>query len=181
MDYILWITFILALLLSFSALFFVVLPLLTKQPPLLPVDDDRLANLLARKDSTLRAIKELEFDHQVGKISEEDYQRFNQRLSRQAIGLIQQLEKLTPESVALDEQLEAEIAHRRQTKAPAKVQEKGRDAAKTTPVGTPLPSSVMATPSAKRFCTECGARVDVNFKFCANCGAPVTVAEAVQG
>jgi len=172
MDYMLWITLLLALLLSFAALFWVVLPLLTKQPPLLQVEDDRLTDLLARKDSALRAIKELEFDHQVGKISEEDYQRFNQRLSRQAIGLIQQLEKITPESAALEEELEAEIAKHRQAQAPA------RDLKTPSPVAVRPP--VVAASGTTRFCTQCGTRLDANFKFCGNCGTPVALAEAVK-
>lgn len=172
MDFMLWITLTVALLLSLAALGYVVLPLLSKQPPLLQVEDDRLADLLARKDSALRALKELEFDHQVGKISEEDYQRFNQRLSRQAIGLIQQLEKITPESATLDEQLEAEIARRRHAQTPANLQK----AASPVVVSTPM----VIRNGSPRFCTQCGTRLDTNFKFCGNCGTPVAVAEAVK-
>jgi len=172
MDYILWITLIFALLFSLVALSYVVMPLLTKQPPLLPVDDDRLADLLARKDSALRAIKELEFDHQVGKINAEDYLRFNQRLSRQAIGLIQQLEKITPESTALDEQLEQAIASRRQAQPATPLP----NAASINTVGTPVGS----TSAPSRFCTECGTRLEPSNKFCANCGASVPVADAVE-
>lgn len=159
----LWITLTFALLLSLAALAYVVLPLLTKQPPLLQVEDDRLTELLARKDSALRALKELEFDHQVGKISEEDYQRFNQRLSRQAIGLIQQLEKITPESSALDEQLEAEIAQRR----------RAQPSVNSQPPAKIAPASVPAPAGALRFCTQCGAQLDPNHKFCGNCGTPI--------
>jgi hypothetical protein len=166
MDAMLWITLSLALLLSLAALAYVVLPLLTKQPPLLQVEDDRLTDLLARKDSALRAIKALEFDHQVGKISADDYQRFNQRLSRQAITLIQQLEQITPASAALDEQLEASIAQRRQAKPPPN-QPKTVSQPVAKAVGTP------------HFCTQCGARMDINFKFCANCGAPVAMTAAI--
>lgn len=173
MEFMLWITLLLALLLSLAALAYVVLPLLTKQPPLLQVEDDRLTDLLARKDNAVRAIKELEFDYQVGKISEEDYQRFNQRLSRQAITLIQQLEKITPESAALDEHLEAAIAERRQAQKPVKAQKMTLSAPPSAPVVT--------STAVTRFCTECGARLDVNFKFCASCGAPVKLGEAVKG
>lgn len=172
MEPMLWITLLLALLLSLAALAYVVLPLLSKQPPLLPVEDDRLTDLLARKDSAVRALKELEFDHQVGKISEEDYQRFNQRLSRQAITLIQQLEKIKPESVELDERLETEIAQRRQAHQSAKPQKVTSGVAISAPLAT--------ASAATRFCTECGAKVDTTFKFCANCGAPLKAVEAIQ-
>lgn len=165
----LWITLAFALLLSLAALAYVILPLLVKQPPLLQVEDDRLTDLLVRKDSALRAIKELEFDHQVGKISEEDYQRFNQRLSRQAISLIQQLEKITPESATLDAQLEAEIARRRH--APPTVNGQS-------------PKAVLVSPPAAigtlRFCTQCGTALDPMHKFCGNCGTPVTATTKAQ-
>ncbi len=174
MDATLWITLILALLVSLAALFYVIGPLVAKQPPLLQVEDDRFADLLARKDSALRAIKELEFDHQVGKIDAADYQRLNERLRRQAITLLQQLEQITPLSAALDEQLEAEIAQRRQAR-PASTPAK--------PVSAPVMQPVATAAGATHFCTQCGARLDTSFKFCANCGASVTagtVAVAVE-
>jgi len=162
----LWITLLSALLVSLLALAYVVLPLLTRQAPLLQVEDDRLTDLLARKDGALRAIKDLEFDHQVGKISGEDYERFNQRLSRQAIVLIQQLEKIAPESSALDTQIEAEIAQRRKALSPAATQRSATNG-----------SSTNGSTNATRFCTECGAQLEANHKFCANCGAPVAKVE----
>ncbi|MCE7979830.1 MAG: zinc ribbon domain-containing protein [Caldilinea sp. CFX5] len=166
MDATLWITLILALLVSLAALFYVIGPLVAKQPPLLQVEDDRLSDLLARKDSALRAIKELEFDHQVGKIDAADYQRLNDRLRRQAITLLQQVEQITPMSASLDEQLEAEITQRRQAKpAPTSVKL----------VSAPVMPPVVTAAGATHFCTQCGVRLDTSFKFCANCGAPVTV------
>lgn len=165
MDITLWLTLILALLISLAALFYVIGPLVAKQPPLLQVEDERLTDLLARKDRAVRAIKELEFDHQVGKIDAEDYQRLNQRLSRQAITLIQQVEQITPASATLDEQLEAEIAQRRQAKPPT------TSTISAKPVNLPATAAATVT----RFCTECGARIDTNFKFCANCGTPVAM------
>ena len=164
----LWITLLSALLVSLLALAYVVLPLLTRQAPLLQVEDDRLTDLLARKDGALRAIKDLEFDHQVGKISGEDYARFHQRLSRQAIVLIQQLEKIAPESQALDTQIEGEIAQHRKALASPAMQPNTNG---STPTGST---------STTRFCTECGALLEAKHKFCANCGAPVAKAEAVQ-
>lgn len=169
MDATLWITLLLALLVSLAALFYVIGPLVAKQPPLLQVEDDRLSDLLARKDSALRAIKELEFDHQVGKIDAADYQRLNDRLRRQAITLLQQLEQITPLSAALDEQLEAEIAQRRQAKpAPTLIK----------PASVPTIQPVAAAAGAAHFCTQCGTRLDTSFKFCANCGAPVMAGAA---
>ncbi len=158
-----------ATVISLAAVFWVVLPLLQPGRGDLIVEDDRLSQLLTRKDATLRAIKELEFDYHVGKIEEEDYKRLDQRLRRQAIGYMQQIEKLAPDMAALDDALEAEIAKRRKTHA--------------VPTGALAAESKAAngsgahapdTPSGEvRFCTNCGMALEPTHKFCANCGTPV--------
>lgn len=167
----LWITLLIALLISGVALAYVLQPLLDRHPPALLVDDDRLTELLARKDSTLRALKDLEFDQQVGKLSAEDYNRFYERLSRQAIALIGQIEKVTPQGSALDEALEAEIAKQRRA-LPARTNGVAKPAA-TTPVLATNGATNTAATDATLFCTECGTRLQPGFKFCGNCGAPV--------
>ena len=167
----LWITLLVAILIAGVALAYVLWPLFTRQPLALLVEDDRLTELLARKDSTLRALKDLEFDRQVGKLSEEDYTRLYERLSRQALVLIGQIEKVTPESNALDEALEAEIAKQRRA-VPAR--NGAMKSAATVPVASPNISTNPASTAPVHFCTECGTRLQPGFKFCANCGAPVT-------
>lgn len=182
----LWMTLLLALLLSLGALAYVLWPIVSQKMPAMPVENDELADLLARKDRALRSIKELEFDHQVGKISDEDFQRFNFRLSRQAIALIQQVEKLTPATNELDEALETEITKLRQVQAKRRVSTDATDDAITVN-GTAKPAVVTSIPAAAgetakskaRFCTECGTKLEPSFKFCANCGAP-TVASVAQ-
>jgi hypothetical protein len=167
MDPLLWATVLIAVALSALAVLYVVRPLLAPGPAPVMLEDDRLSELLARKDTVLTAIKELEFDYQVGKVSEEDFQRLDQRLRRQAIGLIQQIEKLAPESATLDERLEAEIAQLRRTQDRA---------SQPAPVASAANSAVLvngdALPAA-RFCTNCGQPLEPAHKFCAYCGAPV--------
>lgn len=163
----LWITVFLALIISLAALAYVLWPLIDPNADVVVVEDDRLTELISRKDALLSAIKDLEFDYQVGKLSEEDYQRFNQRLRRQAVAYIQQIEKLAPETASLDEALEAEIARQRQ------VQDGRSGAADAKPARPgPRPQKEPATPKV-RFCTNCGQPVEPTHKFCANCGTPV--------
>ncbi|HRW03969.1 MAG TPA: zinc-ribbon domain-containing protein [Caldilineaceae bacterium] len=180
----LWITLLLALLIALAALGYVIWPLISREVPLLPVEDSRLTDLLARKDAALRAIKDLEFDHQVGKIADEDYQRLRERLNRQAIVLLQQLERFAPESATLDAQLEAEIAALRQVQATNRAESSsvGSTAVNTAALSPSSPAPADgADPAASaavaagtvRFCTECGVRIDPSFKFCANCGSPI--------
>ena len=185
------IALLIAFVLSLAALAFVVWPLLKPGPAPVIVEDDRLTELLGRKDAVMMAIKELEFDYNVGKLSEEDYQLYDQRLRRQAVGLLQQIEQVAPQSAGLDATLEAEIARRRRVAepsaagvrqpAPAAVAAGGRP---TTAVPVPaatIPAAVTAPlnggngDAKPRFCTNCGNRLEPHHKFCANCGAPAGV------
>jgi len=104
-----------ALLASGLAIAWVVRPLYTAHPPAPPPADDRLASLLARKEAVLVAIRDLEFDHKLGKLTEEDFARYDARLRRQAIALMQQIETIAPNTADVDDALEAEIAHRRKS------------------------------------------------------------------
>jgi hypothetical protein len=178
----LWITLILALLISAAALAYVIWPLIQTENEPVWVEDDDLSELISRKDATLRSIKSLEFDYQVGKISEEDYQLFNQRLRRQAIAYIQQIEKLAPQTAELDAALEAEIASLRRTVA-GDVDENVVEPAASEPApaapSAPQPVSQPAAESTNntaRFCPGCGQPVGANHRFCTNCGAQLQVA-----
>jgi hypothetical protein len=170
-DLSLWLTVALAALISLLAIYFSVSPLLQPGRASLVLDDDKLAGLLGRKDAILQAIKDLEFDYRVGKMSEEDYQRLDQRLRRQAIGLMQQIEKLAPASASLDEQLESIIAQFRQTSV-APVPDASKSVNGDAPIATPT------TSSPTRFCTQCGKPLEAGHKFCAYCGTPVTEPDA---
>lgn len=145
-------TFAIALALSLLAIGYVLRPLLDSRPmPIVP-DDDRLTELLARKDSVMTAIKDLEFDYRLGKLTEADYQRYDQRLRRQAIAYMKQIEAIAPESTEMDATLEAEVARRRKTNA----------------AGAPRP------PETILLCPDCHQPIDATHKFCPHCGASVT-------
>jgi transposase len=168
---VLWLTIGIAAACAIGALIYVIAPLRKPATPLPSEEDDRLADLVERKESVLRAIKETEFDYQTGKLAEEDFKRYDQRLRQQAIALIQQIEKIAPEADALDTQLEAQIARLR------KVRTNGagpKTASKPAAV-----SSSTATTARARFCHECGTAIAESDKFCSQCGTPVREASAV--
>lgn len=183
-------TVIVAIVVSAAAIAYVVLPLVQSGSAPLVVENDRLTDLIARKDATLAAIKDLEFDYRTGKLSQEDYERMDQRLRRQAIGYIQQIEKLAPQSTMMDDKIEAEIASRRKTAGVAPVPAATQPAprapvspqapADESAVAQPL-SSDSGAPDAVRFCTNCGNPVKPTHRFCANCGAPVPEETTANG
>jgi hypothetical protein len=168
-----WLTITIALLLSLAALAFVLWPLFSAKVKPYHTENDELAELLVRKEGIMAAIKDLEFDHRVGKVSEEDFQRFDARLRRQAIIYMQQIEKIAPETTGLEDALEAEIARQRRT-------DNGKAAA---PVRVETTKVVAAAPTASssRFCTTCGEPLSANHKFCANCGTPIASVQVTTG
>ena len=99
---------------------FVIWPLFRRTPSMVLQEGEEFADLLTRKEVALEAIRELEFDHNVGKIEAADFERFNRILRNRAMRLIEQVdglsggsENLDMQPVQLDEQLENEIANRR--------------------------------------------------------------------
>ncbi len=123
---------------------------------------DILAELYARRDALYASIKELEFDHRVGKISTEDYERFSGRLKREAAEVLRQIEEVKARQAAIRERLEAAVREIARGAAPAAKQEPA-----------PVPAEVSRSTARPRFCTQCGHRLQPSDRFCSQCGAPV--------
>lgn len=99
------------------------------------------------KAMVLRSIKELEFDHAMGKIAKPDFDEMSGRLRNRALGLMRQLDA----GGGYKEQIAREVATR-------------------------LAQSTGATgaPGATGACAQCGTMNDVDAKFCKNCGAKLS-------
>lgn len=78
-------------------------------------ESDDAFELIQRKDAALRSIKEVEFDFQMGKLSEEDFNQLNRQLRQQAIALLRRIESSSPEVADLEQSLEKDIASARNT------------------------------------------------------------------
>ena len=102
--------------------------------------------LQEHKEQLYIAIKELEFDQELGKLSTEDYQRLRHQLEGEALVVIQQLEELNghadPEELL--KQLEREVSARRN--------------APTTPEAECCPSCRAERRPDDLFCSRCGTR-----------------------
>ena len=124
------------------------------------------STLLADRDRLLAALQELDFDHNLGKIPEEDYPPQRSALTHDTAEVLRRLDELNPPAVVEtapapeapppvelvvveppDEALELLIAQRRRNR-----QEK-----------------------AIGFCPRCGKPVKKSDKFCARCGMPITL------
>jgi len=106
------------------------------------------------KALTLRAIKELEFDCAMGKVSEADFVEMRDRLRQRALRLMRQLDG----GGAYRQLIEQEVAARA-----GDVEERP------------------ALPSRAGFCTQCGTAHDVDARFCKACGHRLQPAAGSQG
>lgn len=132
--------------------------------------------LLRQRDAIYAAIRELDFDFRLGKVSEEDYRPQRERLALQGVAILKQLDALSPDGDAeLEGEIEAEIARRRRKrtgppaqKAPAhqaglsdaeiEAQIRARRRTSTaSPATFTCPRCGIATAPEDRFCRKCGA------------------------
>ena len=110
-----------------------------------PLSERMRLSLDREKALALRAIKELEFDRAMGKVSAKDFDEMAGRLRSRAMGLMKQLEQGDPGYRTLIERdLDARLAQRK--------------AADTRPV------------SAAPACAGCGTVNDADAAFCKRCG-----------
>ncbi|MGH9347752.1 MAG: hypothetical protein ACRD26_10855 [Vicinamibacterales bacterium] len=101
----------------------------------------------------LRAIKDLEFDRAMGKVSEKDFADMSARLRARATGLLRQLDR----DAGYRDEIEREIARR---------------------LGAPPPPVVAGPPvsgTAARACA-CGTANDPDARFCKSCGSNLAAA-----
>jgi hypothetical protein len=125
--------------------------------PLFSGEEDRTAMIGHRtraalereKLLTLRAIKELEFDRAMGKLSDNDWNEMSGRLRARATRLIRQLDAGT----GYREQIERDLARKMGESAERVLVEHS------------------AAVSGERTCTGCSTSNDADARFCKNCGA----------
>jgi hypothetical protein len=104
---------------------FVLLPLLASDPEYAPADRPRgtprqnqaLEMLLAEKLRVLRAIRDLDFDYDMGKLSDSIYTNQRVYLIRLAVAIMQRTDDLEAEIAGQEAQLEAAIAALRHSEA----------------------------------------------------------------
>jgi hypothetical protein len=105
------------------------------------------------KQLVLRSIKELEFDRAMGKIADRDFDDMRVRLGQRALGLMQQLDRLSAEA---SEPPDSGSASRYREAIE-------RDLAQ-------LLSEEGVGPVAVQSCQACGTRNDRDARFCKSCG-----------
>jgi hypothetical protein len=111
--------------------------------------DPVLENLIVQRDSTYAAIKDLEFDHAMKKLSDTDYKSLRGKYETKAVGILQELDSLTAAQKRRARPAISDEVIERQ------VQQLRGGAAKTTR------------------CDKCGTAAGARDRYCAKCGMPV--------
>lgn len=132
-------------------------------------EDHQRSALLAEQDRILTVLQELEFDHALGKIPEDEYPAQRAYLMQLGAGTLRQLDALQPAKKAApaEDRLEAAIAARRAD---------GRSSGTIAMEDDDLEKIISARRQAQKensngFCPACGKPVLKSDRFCPRCGA----------
>lgn len=150
-------------------------------------DDGEMSDreaLLAQKEALLEQIRLLDFEHETGKMPDEEHGRQRAHLVQQATAILRQLDALAsaqPTNGApghIEQEIETAIAGLRNAPddagAPDQIEAAVQDLRRATPANETSAAPVQATNGGERppgrFCAQCGNPRDAGDKFCAYCG-----------
>ncbi len=138
-----------------------------------------LSALLAERDRALTALRDLDFDHSLGKVSEEDYPEQRTALVQRGADILRRLDELQPQPAGptpvekSPDQLEAAIASRRLALAAA-ARPNGHGAAPDDQIEVMIANRRRArSETFAGFCHKCGSPLQKSDRFCHKCGTPV--------
>jgi len=137
-----------------AACYWIINPLLrenVRREGLTPKPEDVLEELKNKKNSAYAAIKELEFDLSMGKLTEEDFQILKRQYTQEAVGYMKEMDELESSLTAF-------------SKAVTAVSEK------ETEEGVTAIRNPESTPRKHVYCTSCGAKAAIESRFCSVCG-----------
>jgi len=121
------------------------------------------AALEREKSLVLRSIKDLEFDHAMGKVSEKDFTEMGARLRARAAGLIRQLDAGTSYRQAIEAEVEKRVGKKAATTPPAAP-------AAAAPVSTGTTKAGATDAPKTKLCLSCCTPNDPDARFCKGCG-----------
>lgn len=107
----------------------------------------------------LRAIKELEFDRAMGKVSDDDFREMAGRLRTRAARLMRQVDA----STGYRELIERDLAKRLGEKTDSRAPDPGDQA-------SGVKADASGPPDTARECVQCSTTNDVDARFCKGCG-----------
>jgi len=159
--------FLLMALLTLVAMF-LAQPYMQRRTKIVSTEELEHSTLLAMRDRYINALKELDFDQELGKIPAEDYPVQRAELLKKGVEALRRLDEYEGASATTaEDRLEAVIAARRADGAETPTKDASLD--------DELESLIAARRSKRKaksagFCPNCGHPILANDKFCTNCG-----------
>jgi hypothetical protein len=127
----------------------------------------RRKELEREKQALLKALKELEFDHEMGKVSDADYQEIGGNYRGRAVRVMRQLDAQAGE-VDYKSLVERDLANRKG----ARPSQEAKADAKPAAGDKPPPDKTSEPVSGIRpSCKKCSTANDADAEFCKKCGA----------
>ena len=157
-------------------------------------EEHERSSLLAERDRILNALQELDFDHTLGKIPEEDYPQQRTVLLQSGAEVLRRLDEMQPKEASekgaddIEARIEAAIAARRADAAVDRVVQpmsgNGRKAAArgvSAAIASPEEDLEVMLANRRRarqekavgFCPKCGAPLHKSDHFCPKCGTKI--------
>jgi len=170
-----WIEVVAAALVGLSLLWLVFEPVFTTAGarPADAIDMDALEDLEdTRSGVALAALKEIEFDRETGKLSDNDYEFLKQKYTVEALAAMRAEENATPED--LEARVEAQVSARVAT-----LRSDGGTEAVCGACGTMAGAGARFCPAcgkplrAPTACGKCGTDLVPGSRYCASCGGRV--------
>jgi len=127
---------------------------------------EKLKELNSRKDSLLTAIKDIEFDYGLGKLTRDDFEELDGKYRVEAASLLKEMDSAGGAAVEdkFDYDIEKEIrAERNKFLTPHDDEEIEKEILRAREASW--------SQSADRYCTKCGSACGAEDLFCSRCGA----------
>lgn len=130
-----------------------------------PTTVDRLTSLSNQKETLYAAIRDIDFDYGLGKLSKDDYEELNSKYKNEAASVLKEIDecqKLQEQSGGrtLDQELEQEILSYRKSKP-----------VDDDDIENEISAFRAGTAgSAKNMCPQCGSGYSAEDLFCSKCG-----------
>ncbi len=131
---------------------------------------DRLTSLNNQKETLYSAIRDIDFDYGLGKLSKDDYEELNNKYRDEAASVLKEIDeyqKLEEQSGSLtpDQKLEQEISSYRKISTSSK----SDDVLLEEEISAFRSANQASLTSDK--CSKCGAECNAEDMFCSKCGA----------
>jgi hypothetical protein len=152
------------------AMYRVLMPLTApeSEPLAQPLSERLRADLEREKMLALRAIKELEFDRAMGKVSEPDFEEMASRLRGRAMGIIRQLDDgRTSYRAVIERELQTRLEPQPAATAPSALL-------------APLAPAPLAPSAPQTQLCSCGTANDIDAAFCKRCGTRLAETESAS-